>query len=126
MAEILNCKHCAMIQGKQIINTLYRFNASNSLDPSIFESPALHLYSSSKENLFTASSLAHAWIPCELHQYQLSAVHCRLIVHVQLPVLSQAKKVASQVADSHEGLWAGLFDRFPQKTPLFNMGLDQA
>ena len=60
MAEILNCKHCAMIQGKQLINTLYRLNASNFLDPSIFESPALHLFSSSKENLFPASALAHA------------------------------------------------------------------
>jgi hypothetical protein len=46
---------------------------------------------------------------------------CHLIVHANLTVLSQSEKVASQIADSHERHLAVIFDRFPHKTPLFEI-----
>ena len=121
MALIFNCKHRVMIQGKQMINLLSRMNAFINLNLSIYQPPALHPFIASKENLLPASALAHACIPCELQWFQMYAGLFHLIVHANLTVLSQSEKVASQIADSHERHLAVIFDRFPHKTPLFEI-----
>jgi hypothetical protein len=113
-----------MIQGKQMINLLSRLNAFINLNLSIYEPPALHLFMASKENLLPAFALAHACIPCDLQYFLLYAILCHLIVHANLSILSKSEKVASQIADSHEGPLEVFFDRFPHKTPLLDIRLD--
>ena len=107
-----------------MINLLSRLNAFINLNLSIYQPPALHLFIASKENLLATSALTHACIPCELQYFPVSAGLCHFIVHANLSVLSQSEKVASQIADSHEGHLAVVFDRFPHKTPLLDIGLD--